>query len=227
MISVVSKEETKDDIFAIVTLEDDKLNSIGKLIKNPNFENILIQAVNSLEDDNQRKANFQFKHQIGTHIEKVLRARLENIVPDSINYEIKEEQNGQDIIIKIDDVAKYYIEVKSRWDARNSIQMSKNQTLCSYEEKEHYSLCSVDMTKYNGDDKYEIADFSKIIQNVRFVNDIGERVEHLTDVLYQTDRDNEIRLNGEYKTTVPQTIVNEKGMSLLEFEDYLVYLLKN
>lgn len=227
MISVVSKEETKDDIFAIVTLEDDKLNSIGKLIKNPNFENILIQAVNSLEDDNQRKANFQFKHQIGTHIEKVLRARLENIVPDSINYEIKEEQNGQDIIIKIDDVAKYYIEVKSRWDARNSIQMSKNQTLCSYEEKEHYSLCSVDMTKYNGEDKYEIADFSKIIQNVRFVNDIGERVEHLTDVLYQTDRDNEIRLNGEYKTTVPQTIVNEKGMSLLEFEDYLVYLLKN
>ncbi|WP_233900846.1 sacsin N-terminal ATP-binding-like domain-containing protein [Tenacibaculum piscium] len=226
MLDIVTNENTKEDIFSIVTLKEDKLKKLGLLVQNDNFENILNQAIINLENEKQYNANFQFKHQIGTHIEKVLRARLENVVPDSINYEIKEEQNGQDIIIKIDDIPKYFIEVKSRWDSRSSIQMSKNQTLRSFEEKDNYALCSFDMTKYEGEDRYEITDFNKIINSVKFVIDIGERVKHLTDVLYQTNIDSEIRLNGEYKTTIPQTIVNEKGMNVLEFENYLVTFLE-
>lgn len=226
MLDIVTNENTKDDIFSIVMLKEDKLKKLGVLVKNENFENILNQAIINLENERQYKANFQFKHQIGTHIEKVLRKRLDNVLPESINYEIKEEQNGQDIIIKIDDVPRYYIEVKSRWDPRNSIQMSKNQTLRSFEKKEKYALCSVDMTKYEEEDKFDIEDFNKIINNVKFIIDIGSRVEHLTSVLYQTEKDAEIRLNGEYKTTVPQTVVVEKGMSVIDFENYLVALLK-
>ena len=227
MISVLSKEETKDDIFAIVTLDNDKLKSIGKLVSNPDFESILNQAMSSIEDVKQTNANFQFKHQIGTHIEEILKEHLKNIVnPDDIKYEVKGEQDGQDIIIKIKDQAKYYIEVKSRWDKRTSIKMSKNQTLQSNEQKTKYALCSVDMTDYIGDDRFEISDISKILDNILFVNDIGEHVEHLIEVLKQTNKDDEIHLDGDYRTLVPQSIINEFGISISEFETYLIDLLK-
>jgi hypothetical protein len=227
MISVVSKEETKDDIFAIVTLDNDKLKSIGKLISNPDFELILDQAMSNIEDEKQTNANFQFKHQIGTHIEEILKEHLKNIFnPDDIKYEVKGEQDGQDIIIKIKDEAKYYIEVKSRWDKRTSIKMSKNQTLRSNENKTKYALCSVDMTDYFGDDRFEITDISKILDNIIFVNDIGIHVEHLIEVLKQTNKDEEIHLDGDYRTLVPQSIVNEFGISISEFETYLIDLLQ-
>lgn len=227
MISVVTKEETKDDIFAIVTLEDEKLKSIGKLISNPDFEAILNQAMSSLEDAKQTKANFQFKKQIGNHIEDILRAHLKEIFqPEDIIAEVKEEQDGQDIIIKIKGEIKYYIEVKSRWDKKTSIKMSKNQTLRSNEQKTIYALCSVDMTEYIGDDRFEIADINKIIDNIKFVNDIGEHVEHLIEVLKQTDATEEIHLDGDYRTLIPQTIINDYGTPISEFETYLIDLLK-
>lgn len=225
MISVLSKAETKDDIFAIVTLTDEKLKSIGELINNPDFEAILNQAMCNLEDEKQTNANFQFKHQIGTHIEEILKEHLKNIFnPDDI--EVKGEQDGQDIIIKIKKEAKYYIEVKSRWDKRTSIKMSKNQTLRANEQKINYALCSVDMTEYEGEDRFEITDISKILNNILFVNDIGIHVEHLVDVLKQTSKEEEIHLDGDYRTLVPQSIINEFGISISAFETYLIDLLK-
>lgn len=227
MISVVTKEETKDDIFAIVTLEDEKLKSIGKLISNPDFEAILNQAMSSLEDAKQTKANFQFKKQIGNHIEDILRAHLKEIFqPEDIIAEVKEEQDGQDIIIKIKGEIKYYIEVKSRWDKKTSIKMSKNQTLRSNEQKTIYALCSVDMTEYIGDDRFEIADINKIIDNIKFINDIGEHVEHLIEVLKQTEATEEIHLDGDYRTLIPQTKIDDYGTPISEFETYLIDLLK-
>jgi len=228
MISVVTKEETKDDIFAIVTLEDDKLKSIGKLISNPDFEAILNQAMSSLEDKKQTNANFQFKRKIGIHIEKILRTHLKEIFrPEDIIAEVKEEQDGQDIIIKIKEEIKYYIEVKSRWDKKTSIKMSKNQTLRSNEHITNYALCSVDMTDYVGEDRFEIEDISKIIDNIKFVNDIGKHVEHLIAVLKQTDQKEEIHLDGDYRTLIPQKVITDYGVPIKEFETYLIDLLKN
>ncbi|WP_026978113.1 sacsin N-terminal ATP-binding-like domain-containing protein [Flavobacterium tegetincola] len=228
MISVVSKDETKDDIFAIVTLGDEKIKSLGKLINNPNFEAILNQAINVLEEEKQTNANFQFKRKIGIHIEDILRTHLTEIFkPEDIVAEVKEEQDGQDIIIKIKGEIKYYIEVKSRWDKKTSIRMSKNQTLRANEQKEIYSLCSVDMTDYNDEDRFEVSNVSKIAENIKFVNDIGFKVLHLIDVLKQTNEINEIHLDGEYRTLIPQSVITELGMNFGDFEIYLINLLKN
>lgn len=227
MISVVTNEEKKEDIFAIVTLEDDKLKSIGKLISNPNFETILNQAISLVEDETQRKANFQFKHKIGTHIEKVLREHLQSIYePEEITYEVKEEQDGQDIVIKIKNEIKYYIEVKSRWDKKTSIRMSKNQTLRAYKNFEIYSLCSVDMTNYFEDDRYEIQDIDKIAQFIKFMPTIGKAVEHLAGVLEQTNEKEQIHLDGDYRTLVPQDIIEDNGVTLTDFECRLIEKIK-
>lgn len=227
MISVVTNEEKKEDIFAIVTLEDDKLKSIGKLISNPNFETILNQAISLVEDETQRKANFQFKHKIGTHIEKVLREHLQSIYePEEITYEVKEEQDGQDIVIKIKNEIRYYIEVKSRWDKKTSIRMSKNQTLRANENYENYSLCSVDMTDYFEDDRYEIQDINKIFSFIICMPHIGKEVEHLVGVLEQTNEKEKIHLDGDYRTLIPQDIIENNGIAFTDFEKLLIEKIK-
>lgn len=227
MISVVTNEEKKEDIFAIVMLEHDKLKSIGKLIANPNFEDILFKASELLVDEHQQKANFQFKHKIGTHIEKVLREHLQSLYdPNDIIYEVKEEQDGQDIIIKIKNDIKYYIEVKSRWDKKSSIRMSKNQTLKAYENQEIYALCSVDMTDYFEDDRYEIQDINKILRFIKFMPTIGKEVEHLVGVLEQTNEKEKIHLDGDYRTLIPQDIIDDNGIPYTNFEKLLIEKIK-
>lgn len=227
MLEVVTNEETKDDIFSIVTLEKSQLKKVGLLIQNENFETLLEIALNTLEDVNQKKANFQFKHQIGTHIEDILKLHLEGIfAPEDIEVDILSEQDGQDIIIKIKNEAKYYIEVKSRWDKRTSIRMSKNQTIRSNEQKLNYALCSVDMTDYLEVDRFNISDINKIIPCIKYVTDIGSEVEHLIDVLKQTNQHDTVHLDGDYRTLIPQMIIEEKGINLISFEKYLIEFLK-
>ncbi|QXP65787.1 sacsin N-terminal ATP-binding-like domain-containing protein [Polaribacter sp. AHE13PA] len=227
MLDIVTNENTKDDIFSIVMLKEDKLKKLGLLVKNENFEEILNQAIINLENEKQYKANFQFKHQIGTHMEDKLKEHLKLIFqPEDIKCEVIGEQDGQDIVIKIKGEIKYYIEVKSRWDKRTSIKMSKNQTIRSNEQKNIYSLCSIDMTDYEGEDRYEITDITKILGNIKFVNDIGSHVEHLINVLKQTNEQDEIHLDGDYRTLIPQKVIEGFGVSFTEFETYLIELLK-
>lgn len=228
MMTVVSKEETKDDIFSIVMLENEKIKNIGELIRNPNFEAILDKAIENLADESQRKANFQFKHQIGTHMEEKLKEHLKLIFkPEDIKCEVLGEQDGQDIVIKIKGEIKYFIEVKSRWDKRTSIKMSRNQTIRSNEQKENYSLCSIDMTDYLGEDRHEISDITKVIDNIKFVNDIGDHVKHLVGIFKQTKQLDQIHLDGDYRTLVPQKVIEDYGMSFNNFEKYLIEILKN
>lgn len=228
MISVVSKEETKEDIFSIVTLDDEKIKNIGTLVRNVNFEEILSKAIENIEDEKQQNANFQFKHQIGTHIERKLKEHLKQLFePEDIKYEVVGEQDGQDIVIKIKDEVKYFIEVKSRWDKLTSIKMSRNQTLKSNKYQDIYALCSVDMTDYHGEDRYEISDINKVLDNIKFVNNIGDQVKHLIKVLKQTNEQDEIHLDGDYRTLVPQKIIEEFGLNFNHFEDYLINLLKS
>lgn len=227
MISVVSKEEIKEDIFSIVTLDDEKIKNIGDLVRNSNFEEILNKAIENIEDEHQRKANFQFKHQIGTHIEEKLREHLKLIFqPEDIKYDVLEKQDGQDIVIKIKNEIKYYIEVKSRWDKRTSIKMSKNQTIRSNEQQNIYALCSVDMTDYHEEDRYKISDINKVLDNIKFVNNIGDQVKHLVTVLKQTKEQDKIHLDGDYKTLIPQKVIEEFGLSFDRFETYLIDSLK-
>jgi hypothetical protein len=217
MISVVSKEETKEDIFSIVTLDDEKIKSIGDLVRKSNFEEILNKALESIEDEKQRNANFQFKHQIGTHIEKKLKEHLKLLFqPEDIKCEVK-----------IKDEVKYYIEVKSRWDKRTSIKMSRNQTLRSNEHQDIYALCSVDMTDYHEEDRFEIPDINKILDNIQFVKNIGKKVEHLVQVFEQTKELDEIHLDGEYRTLVPQKVIEAFGLSFSRFSEYLITTLKS
>ena len=223
ILDTVTDEEIKDNVFSIVMLGTEKINLLGELIKNKDFEQIINLGTEALINEKQKKADFQHKHTIGIHIEKILREGLEKILSQDI--EVVNVQNGQDIIIKMAGHPVFYIEVKSKWDINNPIRMSKNQTLQAYEQKENYALCSINMTKYTGNDKYNIKNVEDISDLIHFNKDIGEQVEHLIGIITQTEETETIHLDGDYRTYIPQKYINS-GISLKEFEIFLIKYLE-
>lgn len=214
-----------EDTFSILSLEADRIKDLAKLGNNPDFDEIVRLGQEALLAKQQESANFQHKHTIGTHIEAVLRKNLTAIIPENIEAEVKNEQDGQDIIIKINGEPAYFIEVKSRWDVNSSIRMSKNQTLKADAEKDNYALCSVDMTKYDGEGRFKVQSIDAIMHCIRFNRDIGYEVAHLIGILNQTNQPDTIHLDGDYRTLIPMKFV-EKGIELNAFEKYLVEFLK-
>jgi len=227
MMARISDNETKNDLFAIIGLDKNKIALLGQLAKQDDLERIINLGIEAIEDEKRNKADFQFKHTIGTHIEKLIR---EKIGKDLTNFkvEVREQQGGQDIVVEHNNSVVYFIEVKSRWDSRNSITMSPTQMKNAVANKSNYSLCCVDMTDYKtGDkDRYNVTDIEVIFDRINVLNDIGNRIEPLLDgVLAVKDFENEVSLSGDYRGTIPQSIV-KTGNSIDNFVTHLIEVLK-
>ena len=226
MLAVVTKESTKNDIFSIVTLKENQLQKLGSLAQDPNtLSEILKLGEEALETQQQEHANFQHKYKIGTHIENVLRTSMSQFLSNEEAI-AKNIQDGQDIIIELNGEAVYYIEVKSRWDSKNPVRMSKNQTLRASEYKENYALCTVDMVQFQGANRYKVQDILEIKHLIHFNTDIGVKVEGLSEVLKQSTKLEEVRLDGDFRTHIPQKYINT-GMPLDSFEEFLIKFIKN
>jgi hypothetical protein len=222
--SILVELADSEDTFSILSLDASRIKNLAQLGNNPDFDEIVRLGQEALLAKQQEHANFQHKYAIGTHIEMILRNSLKNTIPENIKAEIQDVQDGQDIIIKINEIAVYFIEVKSRWDINSSIRMSKNQTLRANEQKDNYSLCSVDMTKYKGINRFDVQSIGEIQHCIRFNKNIGYEVVHLIEILNQTNVPDTIHLDGDYRTLVPMKYV-ENGLELPEFEKYLISFL--
>jgi hypothetical protein len=141
----------------------------------------------------------------------------EKIGNDLTDFEIKveEQQGGQDIVVRRSNEIIYYIEVKSRWDNRNSITMSPLQMKNAVENQLKYSLCCVEMSNYKAgeEDRYNVSDINDILERITILPDIGGKIEPiLTGILAVKDIENEISLTGDYRGVIPQPIVKQ-GMT--------------
>lgn len=233
MISVVTKEETKDDIFAIVTLQDEKLKKIGQLIQKENFEDLLDRAERIFEDEKQSRSNFEHKYEIGVYIENKVRESINSSLNSLVtidnpilNGEIipTNEQGGQDIIIRVNNQPVYYIEVKSRWNSKSSVTMSKLQLEKAVTYKNNYSLCAVDITNYSGAaDRYTLP-VEEVLPLGKFVNNIGEYIEPLIEknLLAEQEEDDNVHLI-DYRGIIPQNIIKEG----YDFDSFIKILLKH
>lgn len=215
-----------EDTFSILSLDSNRIKKLAEIGSNPHLDEIIRLGEEAFEKQREDNANFQHKYTIGTHIESVLRNSLSNIIPESIKAEIQDVQDGQDIIVKVEGSPIYFIEVKSRWDVNNPIRMSKNQTLKADKQKNNYALCSVDMTKYLGENKYDVQEIKEIIHCIRFNTTIGYEVTHLIEVLNQTNEAETIHLDGDFRTLVPMKYV-DYGKTLSDFEDFIINHLKD
>lgn len=217
MLEVVTDENTKDDIFSIVTLGESDLKKLGKLVQEDNFSAILNAATILLQQQKEADADFHHKHKIGTYIESLIRQKLSEELKNRISFSNKETettniQGGQDIVVFLDDNPVYFIEVKSRWNSQTSISMSKLQLQRAVEENEHYALCAVDITRYTGEnDKYKLPT-DEILPLTKFVTNIGDTIKPLIEDNLEAEKqqDKSIHLI-DYRGIIPQEIIQKSG----------------
>ncbi len=224
MMAKISDPKIKDNLFSIIGLDDPKkISLLGELSRNPDLERIVALGKAALEEENRNDADFEFKKKLGVLIEDLIREKIGHEI-ESLNVIVEEKQDGQDFVIKTNEIIVYFIEVKSRWNKDNPIRMSKNQVSNAIDQKDKYSLCCVEMSDYKADqdDRYKIDDITEIIDRIKFINTIGENLEPLLkSILIAQDIENEITVDGDYKATIPRSLI-KKGSSIDDFVDYLI-----
>jgi len=228
MLDVVTNENTKDDIFLIVTLDPTRLKQIGQLIQQENIDEILLKAQNEIRHENERHSDFAHKYAIGTYVEDQVRKYLAEEFAAKIrvdkdkNVLAEDIQGGQDIVIFYGEEELYYIEVKSRWDNKNSVFMSKLQLEKASKFKDRYALLSVDVTKYLGTkDRYKLS-IEDITPLIRVLDNIGTDIMPLIEnnLRAETDQESIVKL-VEYRGLVNQETISN-GKNFEEFTTQLI-----
>jgi len=231
MLEIVTNENTKDDIFSIVTLKESQLKNLGKLVQESNFEQILNAANSLIKQQTENKSDFRHKYEIGTNIERLIREKLSFELQDRVTFDNSEElettdiQGGQDIVIAIDGKPIYFIEVKSRWSSVNSVSMSKLQLQRAVEENEKYALCSVDITRYLGtNDKYNLP-IEEVLPLTKFVTNIGKTIKPLIEENLSAEKNqiDSIHLI-DYRGIIPQEII-KNGIDFMYFVNTLTTII--
>ncbi|WP_417237332.1 sacsin N-terminal ATP-binding-like domain-containing protein [Bizionia paragorgiae] len=203
--------------FTILSQSEDVIKKLAGIADHPNLEELLKLGEDALRKKRQDEAEMQYKKKIGNHLEDVLRKHLDV----NINATIASEQDGQDLVVYIEDKAVYYIEVKSKWLETTPIRISRNQTLRAYQNQNCFALCSIDMTKYTGADKYNIESINGIVEFMKFNLDVGSKVGHLIDIYSNSHQEDKFSLDGDYRTLIPAKYIQE-GIELSGFEKSLI-----
>lgn len=221
MLSVINSPQKRESIFQIMKVQDEKkLNAIAELSKLDNFERIVELGKMAFDNEVQEKNDFEFKKQLGEYVEEFLLEQLKEVLTKhSLKVKVADIQGGQDLIVFLNDQPIYYIEVKSRWQSDRSVLMSTLQHQTSYEHKENYALCAVDMSDYNRElakqHQYP-ADIQEILTRIKVLDNIGVLNERLKDAVEDKD-DGMVHIAGGYQVLVSQKIIGEHGENLEKF----------
>lgn len=208
MMSRISDNEVKDDLFSIIGLEDkNKISLLGALSKSDELEKIIELGEKAIQKEKDSEEELSFKKRIGVHLENLIRNRIEGDLLD-LKVRVKGEQGGQDIIISYNEEIIHYVEVKSRWINTSSITMSNMQTQKAVENKDCYSLCCIDMVDYNDNDRHQVEDIGEIESRINFIQNIGSRIEPLISNTLSVETE-DVHLTDEYRVVVPQKVVKE------------------
>ena len=227
VLAKVQDSRSKNDLFNIIRLSEDKIEKLAKLSQESDFEKIITLGRKALQEETGTIADFEFKKRIGVMIEDLVRSRVQQEVA-GIPVEIQERQDGQDIVVLLHGQIVYRLEVKSRWQPGYSTTLSHRQSEVAAENPTRYALCCVDLTTYcpEGEDKrHNITSVEKIENLIRFLPEIGGMVDALTaDVRIAEKKPEAIKLAEAYRVLVPQNVV-QQGMNLSEFIVFLRGLL--
>lgn len=211
-----------DASFTILSQNEAVIRKLAGIAGHPNLDELIKLGEDALLRQQQEEAEMQYKKKIGNHLEDVLLKRLSQ----NLNAKVKSEQDGQDLVVYIDEKPVYYIEVKSKWLEITPIRISRNQTLRAHQNPNCFALCSIDMTKYTGADKYEIEKIESVVEYMKFNTDLGSKVGHLVDIYENAHQIDKFSLDGDYRTLIPAAYIKE-GIDLGQFESELLKYIEN
>jgi len=212
-----------DASFTILSQDEAVIRKLAGIAGHPNLDELIKLGEDALLRQKQQEAEMQYKKKIGNHLENVLLIRLSK----NLNAKVKSEQDGQDLVIYINEKPVYYIEVKSKWLETTPIRISRNQTLRAYQNPNCFALCSIDMSKYIGPDKYKIEKIDSVVEYMKFNTNLSTKVGHLVDIYENAHQIDNFSLDGDYRTLVPAAYIKEGiDLDIFEFE-LLKYVEKN
>jgi hypothetical protein len=203
--------------FIILSQDASVIKKLAGIAGHPNLDELIRLGEDALLRKKQEEAEMQYKKKIGNHLEDVLLKRLSQ----NINAKVVSEQDGQDLVIYIEEQPVYYIEVKSKWLEATPIRISRNQTLRAHANPNCFALCSIDMTQYTGADKYELEKIESVIEFMKFNTDLGSKVGHLVDIYANAHQIDKFSLDGDYRTLIPAGYIKD-GVDLGGFESELL-----
>lgn len=206
-----------DASFTILSQNEAVIRKLANIAGHPNLDELIKLGEDALLRQQQEEAEMQYKKKIGNHLEDVLLKRLSQ----NLNTKVKSEQDGQDLVVYIDEKPVYYIEVKSKWLETTPIRISRNQTLRAHQNPNCFALCSIDMTQYAGADKYAVEKIESIVEHMKFNTNLGSKVGHLVDIYENAHQIDKFSLDGDYRTLIPAAYIKD-GIDLGQFESKLL-----
>lgn len=220
----VSSKLGQDTVKAILE-SPGKIECIKKLAQSDDFEEIVRLGQEALERREREKRDNEYKYTLGKYVEDSLRHLLQeqfNGLLKDKNVSVVDDQYGQDMIVCVDNVDVYYIEVKSRWGTDQSVKMTSLQMQTAKEDPDRYALCCVDMSHYANPDSVTDTDIpvDEIISRTKVLMNIGHLVESLN-----VGDGSKVHIE-DFKCVVPQA-VTKTGESFEAMLDKIVNIIKN
>lgn len=230
--SILVNFAESDSVFNLLLQPESRLRKMSDIASRADCDTILKYIEEEIERRMFQEIDMQYKRDLGMYVERYLVEQLQHLLKEGDNFkaiahddddiEDKDVQGGQDIIVYIKTrdgilVPIYFIEIKSRWSIKDSVEMSKLQLEVSAKEKDRYALCVVDMHDYDKEKvkaKEHPRTFSKIKDRITVVTNIGEHNANLTPYINITS--NEVHLGGDIKSIVPQIFVRNVGVTFDE-----------
>lgn len=167
------------------------------------------KVLDALDNTIRNMEHDEYIKMLGKYMENNIQVYLKDALACK-GITVSNQQNGQDFILSKQGYEEYYIEVKSRWESEQSVEMTPTQFECAVKMPERYALISVNMYHFDRSraETNELVELSEIYSNIKCLDNIGKLEADLkkrTDEAFKGGED-DIRLNGSYKVRVPQRV---------------------
>lgn len=166
-------------------------------------------VINNVSDVLAQMEHDAYIKMLGAYVERHIQKFLtEALVP--VGIAVNNEQCGQDFILSKQGYENYHVEVKSRWESDQSVEMSSTQFRCAVDNPDRYALIGVNMYKFDRSraENNSPIEISEIYDNIKCLDNIGvleaDLCKRADDAFKGEEQD--IRLDGAYKVRVPQSV---------------------
>ncbi|KAA6328513.1 hypothetical protein EZS27_022604 [termite gut metagenome] len=228
-------DETIDAIVSM--MEDDKLieslkekrnvDLLKKLAESPeemeylsnnlhNIKQIIKDAQEAERNRKEEEAHKKHIKDIGKNIQNQILSILQGYKLSDTS-DIKDEQGGQDFIIRKNGTPVYYIEVKSRWNSSRSIRLSKRQSERALNNRDIYAVIIVDLATREDKEDY-FPGFDKFKPFIKVLTSVGDKLESIVPPIGIVEDD--IFHIEDYNSTIEQKQF-EKGIDFDKFIEQL------
>lgn len=217
------REDCKESVFKLMKINDpDKLEQLAELADEIDLDEIIKNGRASIITQRNKEVDFSFKFELGKYVERMIQKKLsDSLEKDDIVVET--EQYGSDLSICKNGRPVYYIEVKSRWGADQSVMMSPLQMTQSVEEADNYALCCVDMSHLELTDKevHSYPPLEDVFPLIKVLPNIGNLNKEVSDIA-NGQNSRLVHIGGDFKCVVPQKTIRTQGVSFTSLIDIIM-----